>query len=104
MIAIKLGLKIMEETTAFKAMKVTYQHDPPEVCKGITPRSDEYWRCHIMQRAWSWLHVTGTCSMGKYSDIMSVVDSKLRVKGIKQLRVCDASVMPQPTNANTAGI
>lgn len=76
--AIKLGLKIMEETKHFKAMNVTYTHDSPDACMKIAPRSDEYWRCHIRERGWSWLHVTGTCKMGKFSDPMSVVDSKLR--------------------------
>ena len=44
-------------------------------------------------------HPVGTCKMG--SDDMAVVDEKLRVKGIKNLRVIDASIMPNITSGNT---
>jgi choline dehydrogenase len=44
-------------------------------------------------------HPTGTCKMG--SDKMSVVDARLRVHGIKGLRVADASIMPTITSGNT---
>jgi choline dehydrogenase len=44
-------------------------------------------------------HQSSTASMG--CDAMSVVDSKLRVHGVKGLRVADASVMPRVTSGNT---
>ena len=34
-------------------------------------------------------------------DEMSVVDEKLRVKGVNNLRVIDASIMPNITSGNT---
>lgn len=40
-------------------------------------------------------HPTGTCAMGK------VVDSDFRVFGVDNLRVVDASVMPEITSGNT---
>lgn len=46
-------------------------------------------------------HPVGTCKMGSVDDAMSVVDSKLRVKGVSRLRVIDASVMPTITSGNT---
>ena len=44
-------------------------------------------------------HPTCTCKMGV--DEMSVVDPKLRVRGIDGLRVCDSSVMPSLVGSNT---
>lgn len=44
-------------------------------------------------------HPTGTCKMGV--DPLAVLDPSLRVKGIKGLRVADASIMPQIVSGNT---
>ena len=40
-------------------------------------------------------HVSGTCRMGPDSDPMTVVDQYCRVKGVQNLWVTDASVVPQ---------
>ena len=44
-------------------------------------------------------HPVGTCRMG--NDALAVVDAELRVHGVGQLRVIDASVMPQVVGGNT---
>jgi len=45
-------------------------------------------------------HPVGTCKMGR--DAMAVVDPQLRVHGMRNLRVADASIMPTITAGNTA--
>jgi len=44
-------------------------------------------------------HLCGTCRMG--SDDASVVDQRLRVRGVRRLRVADASVMPAIISTHT---
>ena len=44
-------------------------------------------------------HPTGTCRMG--NDATAVLDPELRVNGVENLRVIDASAMPKITAANT---
>ena len=44
-------------------------------------------------------HPVGTCRMGRDAD--AVADAELRVRGVDNLRVADASVMPSITSGNT---
>lgn len=56
-------------------------------------------RQFIRERAETIYHPVGTCKMGQ--DAMAVVDSQLRVHGVRQLRVVDASIMPTLIGGNT---
>ena len=61
--------------------------------------SDAELAAFIRARAESVYHPVGTCRMG--SDADAVVDPQLRVRGIDDLRVVDASVMPSLPGGNT---
>ena len=54
---------------------------------------------YLRKNARAALHPVGTCRMG--SDSLSVVDPELRVRGIENLRIADASVMPRIPSGNT---
>ncbi|PZC73782.1 hypothetical protein B5X24_HaOG208793 [Helicoverpa armigera] len=65
-----------------------------EMCKGLKNGTHDYWKCYIRGMSTTLYNYVGTCAMG------SVVDSKLRVIGVKGVRVADASVMPKIVGAN----
>ena len=46
-------------------------------------------------------HPVGTARMGARNDEGAVVDERLRVRGLRSLRIADASVMPRITSGNT---
>ncbi|CAH1155693.1 unnamed protein product [Phaedon cochleariae] len=63
--------------------------------------SDEFWICAMKYKTLACKHLTSSCRMGPSSDKYAVVDSKLRVYGVKRLRIVDASVMPRTISAYT---
>lgn len=70
-----------------------------EVSPGPDVSSDGQLTNHIRDSGGTSWHPVGTCKMG--IDSMSVVDTQLRVRGVDQLRVVDASIMPKITSGNT---
>ena len=63
------------------------------------PQSDAEWERRIRSTAGIGYHPVGTCRMG--GDAASVVDPRLKVRGVAGLRVADASIMPIMPAANT---
>ena len=83
------GLKIVRrifQTEPIKSM-VLVEDTPGDAC-----RTDDELRDYLHRTAITFCHPSGTCKMGQ--DAMSVVDERLRVRGIESLRVIDASIMP----------
>lgn len=74
---------------------------PVEYLPGVGADSDESLADAAGQIGTTIFHPVGTCKMGPGSDPVAVVDARLRVHGVKGLRVVDASIMPTITSGNT---
>lgn len=68
---------------------------------GEDKTSDDALTAFIRQYAETVYHPAGTCKMGAEDDPLTVVNSRLQVRGIENLRVADASVMPSLPGGNT---
>jgi len=95
--AIKFTRALMK-ATAFEGL-VSHEFRIPSI--NHPQESDEYIRELIRRTAITIYHPTGTCKMGSINDPSTVVDSRLRVKGVRHLRVIDASIMPTIPSGNT---
>lgn len=62
--------------------------------------TDDEWLDYIRLNGMTSYHPAGTCKMGSPDDPMAVVDARLRVRGIEDLRVVDASIMPTQPSGN----
>jgi choline dehydrogenase len=90
--AIRIAREIMY-SPALASMQVR------ELGPGRERTTDEEILDWVRQVGETTYHPVGTCKMG--SDAMAVVDERLRVRGIRGLRVADASIMPTLTSGNT---
>ena len=77
------------------------QYQPEEFKPGLQFQTDEELSRLAGDIATTIFHPVGTTKMGPADDPMAVVDSHLKVRGIRGLRVIDAGVMPLITSGNT---
>ena len=81
------------KSTAFEPYRIEESSFPTNM------QDDEFIMQHIRKSLETLYHPVGTCKMG--NDPMAVVDQHLKVKGVKGLRVVDASIMPTIVSGNT---
>ena len=86
-------------TRRIMAAKPLVPFEPEEWKPGAHLTSDEDLGQAAGELGTTIFHPVGTCKMG--SDPDAVVDDRLNVHGVRQLRVIDASVMPTITSGNT---
>ena len=92
------ALTLTRNIVAAPALK---KYAPAEFKPGINYRTEEELAKAAGDIGTTIFHPVGTCRMGRTDDPLAVVDSQLRVRGVKGLRVVDASVMPLITSGNT---
>jgi choline dehydrogenase len=90
------AVKIMRDIMSAPAM-ARYVID--ERVPGPSVGSDDELRNWLHAASWRGEHPIGTCRMG--TDELAVVDPELRVRGVGNLRVIDASIFPTLPSGNT---
>jgi len=98
------GLKKTREIMQSKSLM---PFAPEEILPGPNLQTDQDLQNAARDLGTTIFHPVGTCAMGKVNsngvaeDLMTVLDSECRVRGISKLRVIDASAMPSITSGNT---
>jgi len=90
------GIQISREIGKTKAFSTW---TTGEAAPGPDCSTDAEIRNYIKSVATTWFHPVGTCRMG--IDSRAVVDPELRVQGVANLRIADASIMPTIVSCNT---
>ncbi len=72
-----------------------------ETLPGNDCDTDEALLDHALRTGSTIYHPVSTCQMGPTPSAGAVVDNQLRVHGLKNLRIADASIMPRLTSGNT---
>lgn len=97
-IRIVLDISESEEMRSFGSQL----HQVPMLgCEKFPFNSDQYWNCAVRTFTSTIYHPAGTCKMGAETDSTAVVNPRLQVIGIKNLRVVDASIMPELPSGHT---
>lgn len=95
--ALRSGVRMAREIAAQSAMA---PYVAAEFAPGLAKTADADIDAHIRKTSITVHHPLGTCRMGTDDDPAAVVDSQLRVRGVRSLRVVDASVMPDLVTGN----
>ena len=92
------GARLLRRILANPALRTG---DAEELVPGPGVGSDDELMAMIHARLGTAYHPVGTCRMGSKTDPRSVVDPELCVVGLENVRVADASVMPEVIAGNT---
>lgn len=92
--AFRLGRKVFSTNPIAK-------HVEAELLPGPQAQTDDELIAYAKQYAASSYHLMGSCRMGPAADPTSVVGPDLKVHGMENLYVADASIMPSMPSANT---
>ena len=88
-------------TRRIAAQPALARYAPQEVKPGPQWQSDDELARLAGDIGTTIFHPVGTCRMGRADDPQAVVDPRLAVRGLRGLRIADASVMPTITSGNT---
>jgi choline dehydrogenase-like flavoprotein len=92
------ALRLVRQVVSMPALR---KYRPEEYKPGASLTTDDELLHGAREIGTTIFHPVGTAKMGIESDPMAVTDARLRVRGVEDLRVIDASVMPAITSGNT---
>ena len=93
--AVRLSVGLLEHDAFGPIVDEIIQPAPEDLASNET--LDSWMRRTVFNTT----HASGTCKMGPASDPMAVVDPHLNIHGLENIKVADASVMPNVIRANT---
>jgi len=96
-----LSVELVENTTTFQKLGARLMPHSLPGCESFPFKSDAYYECFARSLSLTMYHPVGTCHMGRNDSAQAVVDPRLKVLGVKGLRVIDASIMPYIVSSNT---
>ncbi len=91
------GIKVSRRLMNTEALAPYFDY---EGYPGVHIQNDDELLDVARQRSTTLYHLMGTCRMGTETDPTAVVDDKLRIHGLQNIRVIDASIMPSMPSAN----
>ncbi|WP_422088727.1 GMC family oxidoreductase [Variovorax sp.] len=97
----KVAADSLRVTRRIASQPALAKYKPEEWKPGVQYQTDEDLARLAGDIATTIFHPVGTTKMGADGDPMAVLDSKLRVRGVRGLRVVDAGAMPTITSGNT---
>ena len=95
----KVAIAGLKYTRRIMAAQALARYSPEELKPGTDCQTDDTLAQAAGDLGTTIFHPVGTCKMG--NDPMAVVNDRLQVHGIANLRVIDASIMPSITSGNT---
>jgi choline dehydrogenase len=98
---IKVAANSIRVTRKIMQAAALAQYSPTEYLPGPAFNTESELATAASQIGTTIFHPVGTAKMGVLSDVLSVVDARLRAHRVSGLRIADASVMPNITSGNT---
>ena len=93
--AVRISMKLLEHDAFGPIVDQVLQPSAEDLA------SDEALDAWMMRTVFNTTHASGTCKMGPAADPLAVVDQHLNIHGLENIKVADASVMPNVIRANT---